>query len=38
LEEALEDRIDIEESQRVLDDPRTDWVDWRTAKRRLRVP
>jgi hypothetical protein len=37
LEEVLEDRIDVEESRRVLDDPRTEWVDWRAAKRRLGV-
>jgi hypothetical protein len=35
LEAALEDRVDVEESRRVLDDPETEWVDWRDAKRRL---
>jgi len=37
LEELLEDRLDVEESERLLADPKTEWVDLGDARQRWNV-
>ncbi len=37
LEEALEDKLDAEAADRILADPKAEFVDWPTAKRERRT-
>lgn len=37
LEDALEGRLDAEAADRILADPKAEFVDWQTAKRELRT-